>query len=82
MPLGATCLSHLHAYLKQMELTTTRGLARRHAGGDPLFASKGKQPLTRNGVSMVFARLRKRAGISDTTISPQNLRHSFALRYL
>jgi len=82
MPLGATCLSHLHAYLKQMELTTTRGLARRHAGGDPLFASKGKQPLTRNGVSMVFARLRKRAGISDTTMSPQNLRHSFALRYL
>jgi site-specific recombinase XerD len=82
MPLGATCLSHLRAYLKRMEPTTTRGLARRHAGGDPLFASRGKQPLTRNGVSMVFARLRKRAGISDTTMSPQNLRHSFALRYL
>lgn len=82
MLLGATCLSHLRVYLKQMEPTTKRGLARRHAGGDTLFASQGKQPLTRNGVTMVFARLRTRAGISDTTMSPQNLRHSFALRYL
>ncbi len=29
-----------------------------------------------------FARFRTRAGISDTTMSPQVLRHSFALRYL
>jgi site-specific recombinase XerD len=82
MPLGATCLSHLRTYLKQMEPATTRGLARRQAGGDTLFATRGKQPLTRNGVTMVFARLRTRAGISDTTMSPQTLRHSFALRYL
>lgn len=82
MPLGATCLSHLRSYLRQMEPTTKRGLARRLAGGDPLFGSKGKQPLTRNGVTMVFARFRTRAGISDTTMSPQMLRHSFALRYL
>jgi site-specific recombinase XerD len=82
MPLGAICLSHLRSYLKQMEPTTKRELARRHAGGDPLFGSKGKQPLTRNGVTMVFARFRTRAGISDTTMSPQVLRHSFALRYL
>src|ERR1700730_17664139 len=82
MPLGATCLSRLRAYLKQMESTTKGGLARRHAGGDPLFGSKGKQPLTRNGVTMVFARVRTRAGISYTTMSPQMLRHSFALRYL
>ncbi len=82
MPLGATCLSNLRSYLKQMEPTTKRGLARRHAGGDPLFASQGKQPLTRNGVTMVFARLHTRAGISDITMNPQMLRHSFALRYL
>lgn len=82
IPLGATCLSHLRSYLKQMEPATKRGLSRRHAGGDPLFGSKGKQPLTRNGVTMVFARLRKRAGISDITMSPQMLRRSFALRYL
>ena len=75
MPLGATCLSHLRAYLKQMKPTTKRGLVRRHAGGDPLFGSKGKQPLTRNGVTMVFARFRTRAGISGTTMSPQMLRY-------
>jgi site-specific recombinase XerD len=82
MPLGATCLSHLRVYMKQMEPTTKRGLARRRAGGDPLFGSREKQPLTRNGVTMVFARLRTRAGLSDTHMSPQILRHSFALRYL
>ncbi len=31
---------------------------------------------------MVCARFRKRAGVGETTISPQVLRHSFALRYL
>jgi len=41
MPLGATCLSRLRAYLKQMEPTTKRGLARRHVGGDPLFGPRG-----------------------------------------
>ncbi len=82
MALGSTCLSHLRAYLRQMDQTTRSGLASRHAGGDPLFGSQGKQPLTKNGVTMVFARFRKRAGISETTITPQILRHSFALRYL
>ena len=82
MPLGSICLRHLRSYLKQMEPTTKSRLARRQAGGDPLFGSKGKQPLTRNGVTMVFARFRTRAGISDTTLGPQILRHSFALRYL
>jgi len=31
---------------------------------------------------MMFARFRTRAGISEEAISPQILRHSFALRYL
>jgi site-specific recombinase XerD len=82
LSLGETCLSRLRAYLKQMEPATKSGLARRRAGGDPLFGSKGKQPLNRNGVTMVFARVRTRAGLSDIPMSPQILRHSFALRYL
>jgi len=82
IPLGATCLSHLRAYLKQMEPTTKRPVVRRRAGGAALFGSREKQPLTRNGVTMVFARFRTRAGLSDTTMSPQILRHSCALRYL
>ena len=65
-----------------MEPTTQRGLARRHAGGDPLFGSEGKQPLTRNGVNMLFARFRQHAGISEEALSPHVLRHGFAFRYL
>jgi len=82
MLLGPTCLSHLRSYLEQMDPRITKGLARRKAGGDPLFGSEGKQPLTRNGVTMVFARFQNRAGISKEAITPQILRHSFALRYL
>jgi site-specific recombinase XerD len=82
MPLGPTCLSHLGSYLKQMDPTTKRGLTSRKAGGDPLFGSKGKQQLTRNGVTMMFARFRQQAGFSEEAITPQILRHSFALRYL
>jgi site-specific recombinase XerD len=82
LTLGPSSLSQVRVYLRQMAPTTRRGLARRKAGGDPLFGSEGKQSLTKNGVTMVFARFRKRAGISDTTFSPQVLRHSFALRYL
>ena len=82
MPLGPTCFTHLRAYLKRLDPTTKRGLTSRHAGGDPLFGSKGKQPLTRNRVTMIFARFRQQAGISEETLTPQILRHSFALRYL
>ena len=82
MLLGPICLSHLRSYLKQMDPKITKGLARRQAGGDPLFGSEGKQPLTRNGVTMIFARFRQQAGISEESLTPQILRHSFALRYL
>ena len=82
MPLGPTCLSHLGSYLKQMDPTTKRGLTSRKAGGDPLFGSKGKQQLTRNGVTMLFARFHQQAGISEEALTPQILRHSYAFRYL
>ena len=82
MPLGPTCFTHLRAYLKRLDPTTKRGLTSRHAGGDPLFGSKGKQPLTRNRVTVLFARFRQQAGISEESLTPQILRHSFALRYL
>ncbi|HET8842319.1 MAG TPA: tyrosine-type recombinase/integrase [Ktedonobacteraceae bacterium] len=82
MLLRATCLNHLRSYLRQMNPASSSGLARRLAGGDPLFGSQGKQPLTKNGVTMVCVRFRTRAGASESTISPQVLRHSFALRYL
>jgi site-specific recombinase XerD len=38
--------------------------------------------LTKNSLTLLFHRLRKRAGMPETAITPQILRHSFALRYL
>ena len=82
LSLGGSCQHALRSYLRQMNSATRNGLERRQAGGDPLFSSQAKEPLTKNGVTMVCARLRQRAGVSETAISPQVLRHSFALRYL
>ncbi len=82
MPLGPICMSHLRSHLRLMNPTTKRGLVSRQAGGDPLFGSQDKQPLTKNGVTMVFARFRKRARVREIRITPQILRYSFALRYL
>lgn len=44
-------------------------------------ASRGR-PLTINGVTLLFARIRKRAGITGKRISPHIFRHTFAIRYL
>lgn len=52
------------------------------AGEDHLFLSETRTPLTINGVTLLFARLRKRAGITDKRISPHIFRHTFAIRYL
>ena len=52
------------------------------AGEDHLFLSETRLPLSKNGVTLLFARLRKRAGITDKRISPHIFRHSFAIRYL
>ena len=52
------------------------------AGEDHLFLSETRTPLTKNGVTLLFARLRKRAGITDKRISAHIFRHSFAIRYL
>ncbi len=49
---------------------------------DHLFLSRSQNPLTKNSLVLLFGRLRKRAGISGPPISPQILRHGFALRYL
>jgi len=82
MTLGPTCLDHLLSYLKQSYQTSKERLAGRSAGEDPLFRCESGQPLTKNSVTLLFGRFRKRAGSSDTPITPQIFRHSFALRYL
>ncbi|GCE17149.1 hypothetical protein KDK_09490 [Dictyobacter kobayashii] len=76
MALGSVCLGSLLSYLDQLH---EKGRGNRD---DPLFHSENGCSLTKNSLTLVFAWLRKRAGASDTSITPQILRHSFAFRYL
>ncbi len=80
--LGSNCLRNLLYYLDrhrpgEVELTEWGS-----AGEEHLFLAETRTPLTKNGVEMLFSRLRKRAGITDKRISPHILRHTFAVRYL
>jgi integrase/recombinase XerD len=52
------------------------------AGEDHLFLSETRTPLTKNGIEMLFKRVRERAGITHKRISPHIFRHTFAIRYL
>ena len=74
----ATCSYYLDRHRPDEEELAEWG----SAGEDHLFLSETRLPLTKNGVTLLFARLRKRAGITDKRISPHILRHSFAIRYL
>ena len=49
---------------------------------DVLFLSELYQPLTPNSLALLFARLRKRAGIASMPINPSVLRDTFAVRFL
>ncbi|HEU5375172.1 MAG TPA: tyrosine-type recombinase/integrase [Ktedonobacteraceae bacterium] len=51
-------------------------------GEDHLFLSETRLPLTKNGMTLLFNRLKKRAGITGKRVSPHILRHTFAIRYL
>lgn len=70
------------AYLEQHRPTQEELAMWGRAGEDYLFLSESRQALTISGVALLFVRLRRRAGITDTQISPQIFRHSFALWYL
>jgi site-specific recombinase XerD len=52
------------------------------AGEDHLFLSETRLPLTKNGVGLLFSRLKTRAGILGKRVSPHILRHTFAVQYL
>ncbi|MBO0793070.1 MAG: tyrosine-type recombinase/integrase [Ktedonobacteraceae bacterium] len=52
------------------------------AGEAHLFLSETRQPLTKNGMGMLFKRLKQRAGITGTRIGPHIFRHTFAMNYL
>jgi site-specific recombinase XerD len=82
LTLGLNCLEYLLSYLNQRLLEEGNSLAANRTHEDFLFSTERGIPFTKNCVELLFCRLRKRAKRSDIVISPQILRHSFALRYL
>ena len=79
---GNTCQRHLLHYLDRHRPGEQELAEWGSAGEDHLFLSETRMPLTRNGVEMLFKRVRERAGITYKRISPHILRHTFAIRYL
>ena len=80
--LGNTCQRHLLHYLDRHRPDEKELAEWGSAGEDHLFLSETRMPLTKNGVEMLFKRVRERAGITYKRISPHILRHTFAIRYL
>jgi len=80
--LGQNCLRNLLYYLDRHRPGEEELAEWGSAGEDHLFLSETRLPLTKNGVSLVFKRIRERAGIVDKRVSPHIFRHSFAVRYL
>ncbi len=79
---GNTCQRHLLHYLDRHRPDEKELAEWDSAGEDHLFLSETRTPLTKNGVEMLFKRVRERAGITYKRISPHILRHTFAIRYL
>jgi integrase/recombinase XerD len=80
--LGQNCLRNLSYYLDKHRPDEEELAEWGSAGEDHLFLSETRQPLTKNGMEMLFKRLRTRAGITDKRVSPHILRHTFAINYL
>ena len=80
--LGQNCLRNLSYYLDKHRPDGAELAEWGSAGEDHLFLSETRQPLTKNGMEMLFKRLRTRAGITDKRVSPHILRHTFAINYL
>jgi site-specific recombinase XerD len=77
LTLGQQALGHLLVYLDDSRLSGVAG-----GNEEVLFLSQTGHPLTKNGVNLLFARLRERAGITRKGVTAALLRESFAVRYL
>ena len=80
--LGNNCLRNLLYYLDKHRPDEEELAEWGSAGEDHLFLSETRTPLIKNGVTLLFKRIRQRAGITGKRISPHILRHSFAIRCL
>jgi integrase/recombinase XerD len=80
--LGQNCLRNLSYYLDKHRPNEEELAEWGSAGEDHIFLSETRQPLTKNGMEMLFKRLKTRAGIVGKRISPHIFRHTFAMNYL
>jgi integrase/recombinase XerD len=80
--LGSNCQRNLLYYLDQYRPDQEELAEWGSPDEDHLFLSETRLPLTKNGVTQLFARLKKRSGITGKRISPHIFRHTFAIRYL
>jgi site-specific recombinase XerD len=80
--LGQNCLRNLSYYLDKHRPGEEELAEWGSSGEDHVFLAETRQPLTKNGMEMLFKRLKGRAGITGKRISPHIFRHTFAMNYL
>jgi site-specific recombinase XerD len=80
--LGQNCQRNLSYYLDKHRPDEEELAEWGSSGENHLFLSETRQPLTKNGMEMLFKRLKARAGITGKRISPHIFRHTFAMNYL
>jgi len=80
--LGQNCLRNVLYYLDKHRPQEEELAEWGSTGEDHVFLSETRQPLTKNGVELLFKRLKERAGIVGKRISPHIFRHTFAINYL
>jgi site-specific recombinase XerD len=80
--LGQNCLRNMLHYLDRYRPDERELEEWGSLGEDHFFLAETRKPLTKNGVTLLFMRLKQRAGITDKRISPHIFRHTFAIRYL
>lgn len=80
--LGNNCLRNLLYYLDRHRPGEDELTEWGNAGEEHIILSETRLPLTKNGLTMLFRRIKQRSGITEKRISPHIFRHSFAIRYL
>jgi Site-specific recombinase XerD len=74
-------LSYLEQYRSKEQDSAGESTRERPEEGY-LFLSERYQPLTSNAITLLFGRLKTRAGITEKRVCPSALRDTFAVRYL
>jgi site-specific recombinase XerD len=81
LPLSARGWQQLCLSLDQYRCKSTAATPER-VGGTFLFLTETYRPLTKNTLTLLFARLRTRTGLPHVAVRPSSLRDTFAVRYL